>query len=90
MNPMSRSFVAKLEAFVGQGVIALVQFRKGERKDTVMAEHLRKFAKEEGVLFVGVAREKTPVFRGEKRRMDQSHPVCRHPSLTHLLQVRRL
>jgi hypothetical protein len=48
--------------------VPLVQFRKGERKDTVMAEHLRRFAGEDGVLFVGKAQEKTPVFRTEKRR----------------------
>jgi hypothetical protein len=33
-----------------------------------MSEHLRRFAREEGVLFVGKAQEKTPVFRTEKRR----------------------
>ena len=33
-----------------------------------MAEHLRSFASEEGVLFVGKAQEKTPVFRTEKRK----------------------
>ena len=33
-----------------------------------MAEHLRKFRKDEGVVFVGKAQEKTPVFRTEKRR----------------------
>lgn len=48
--------------------IPLVQIRKGERKDTVMAEHLSRFAGEEGVLFVGKAQDKTPVFRTEKRR----------------------
>jgi hypothetical protein len=68
MSPMSRSFVAKLEGFVAQHEIPLVQFRKGQRKDTVMAEHLGKFGREEGVLFVGKAQEKTPVFRTEKRR----------------------
>ena len=51
MSPMSRSFVAKLEGFVAQHEIPLVQFRKGQRKDAVMAEHLRKFGKEEGVVF---------------------------------------
>jgi hypothetical protein len=61
MSPMSRGFVAEHE-------IPLVQFRKGQRKDTVMAEHLRTFGKEEGVVFVGKAQEKTPVFRTEKRR----------------------
>jgi hypothetical protein len=50
-----------------QGV-SLVQFHKGERKDDVMAEHLRAFDKDEGVVFIGKAQEKTPVFRTEKRR----------------------
>jgi hypothetical protein len=68
MSPMSRNFVAKLEGFVAQHEIPLVQFRKGQRKDAVMAEHLRKFGQEEGVVFVGKAQEKTSVFRTEKRR----------------------
>jgi hypothetical protein len=46
----------------------LVQFRKDQRKDTVMAEHLGKFHQHEGVVFVGKAQEKTSVFRTEKRR----------------------
>ena len=61
-------FVAKLERFVVQHEIPLVQFRKGQRKDTVMAEYLGKFHRPEGVVFVGKAQEKTPVFRTEKRR----------------------
>ena len=68
MSPISRTFVATLERFVVQHEIPLVQFRKGQRKDTVMAEHLGKFHKQEGVVFVGKAQEKTPVFRTEKRR----------------------
>src|ERR1700682_4676567 len=68
MKPMSRGFVAALDRFVAQREIPLVQFRKGQRKDAVMAEHLAKFGKQEGVVFVGKAQEKTPVFRTEKRR----------------------
>jgi hypothetical protein len=49
MEPMSRRFVAALEAFVVLHEVPLVQFRKGQRKDQVMAEHLRKFGKDEGV-----------------------------------------
>jgi hypothetical protein len=67
MEPMSRRFVAALEDFVVLHEVPLVQFRKGQRKDQVMAEHLRKFGKDEGVVFVGKAQEKTPVFRTEKR-----------------------
>jgi hypothetical protein len=68
MQPMSRAFVAKLESFAAQQTIPLVQFHKGQRKDDVMKEHLRKFGEAEGVVFIGKAQEKTPVLRTEKRR----------------------
>ena len=38
------------------------------RKDEAAWEHLATFPHTEGVLFVGKAQEKTPVFRTEKRR----------------------
>jgi hypothetical protein len=68
MSPMTRSFVAKLEDFAARHGIPLVQFCRGQRKDAVMAEHLRHFAHEEGVVFIGKAQENTPVFRTERRR----------------------
>lgn len=68
MSPMTRNFVVALEDFVARHGIPLVQFCKGQRKDTVMAEHLRHFAHEEGIVFVGKAQENTPVFRTERRR----------------------
>ena len=67
MNPMSRRFVAALDSFIARHAVPLVLFRKGQRKDDVMAERLRSFAHEEGVVFIGKAPEKTPVFRTEKR-----------------------
>ena len=68
MSPLSRRFVTALEAFAAEHELPLLQFHKGQRKDDVMAEHLRKFGKEEGVVFIGKAQEKSPVFRTEKRR----------------------
>jgi hypothetical protein len=68
MSPMTRNFVAALENFVTEHQVPLVQFCKGQRKDAVMAEHLRRFKAEEGVVFVGKAQENTPVFRTERRR----------------------
>jgi hypothetical protein len=44
-----------------------VLFRNGQRKDNVMTERLRTFVHEEGIVFIGKAQEKTPVFRAEKR-----------------------
>src|SRR3954463_9587176 len=68
MDPMTKSFVAGMERFAKQEQIPVGQFRKGQRKDDVMAEHLARFGKPEGVVLLGKAQEKTPVFRTEKRR----------------------
>lgn len=68
MGPLTRCFVAALEDFVAQHGVALVQFSPGQRKDTVMAQYLRRFTPEEGVVFIGKAQENTPVFRTERRR----------------------
>jgi hypothetical protein len=38
----------------------------------VAAEQRRKFTKEEGVVFIGKAQEKTPVFRTERRRNERT------------------
>lgn len=68
MDPMTKSFVAGMERYAKQKEIPLVHFRKGQRKDDVMAEHLARFDQPEGVVLLGKAQEKTPVFRTEKRR----------------------
>jgi len=52
MSPMTRNFVAALEDFAARHEIPLVQFEKGQRKDAVMAERLRHFALDEGVVFI--------------------------------------
>ena len=54
--------------FAGDNGIPWVDFVKGQRKDDVMHEHLRRFTGSQGVLFVGRAQEKTKLFRTEKRR----------------------
>ena len=72
MAPMTRRFVAALEDFVARRGIPLVRFSPGQRKDTVMAEQLRRFPREEGIVFVGKAQENTPVFRTERRRSPQT------------------
>jgi hypothetical protein len=72
MDPISKSFVAAMDAFARQEQVPVVPFRKGQRKDDVAAEHLSRFEKTEGVLFIGKAQEKTPVFRTERRRSEKS------------------
>jgi hypothetical protein len=52
-----------------------VQFRKGQRKDTVMAEYLGKFHQQEGVVFVGKAHEKTAAGNGVSASLESA---CTH------------
>ena len=68
MDPISQAFIESIHAFIEQRGVPLVGFTKGQRKDDVMAEHLAQFDRDEGVVFVGRAQEKTPVFRTQKRR----------------------
>jgi hypothetical protein len=68
LAPISDDFIKAIETFVHDNAVELLTFAKGQRKDDVAAEHLARFSQSEGVLFVGKAQEKTPVFRTEKRR----------------------
>ena len=68
LAPISDAFVRAIEDFTDTHAIPLLTFAKGQRKDDVAAEHLARFRQPEGVLFVGKAQEKTPVFRTQKRR----------------------
>src|SRR6202142_3660331 len=43
MDPISKTFVAALEDFARREKIPVIHFRKGQRKDTIAAQHLRKF-----------------------------------------------
>ena len=63
MDPITKAFIARMEQFAKQEKVPLVQFEKGQRKDDVAAEYRKKFTAGEGVLFIGKAQEKTPVFR---------------------------
>ena len=72
MDPISKGFVAEMEDFAEREGVPVVLFRKGQRKDDIAAEHLKRFTKPEGVLFIGKAQEKTLVFRTERRRNAQT------------------
>ncbi len=65
--PMSRQFVADIHAFAKATGVPLVRFAKGERKDDIMHEHLASFTGTDQVVFIGVAQEKSHVFRTERR-----------------------
>jgi hypothetical protein len=63
-------FAAAVHRFAEQERVPWVDFARGQRKDDVMHEHLAVFqaaGRTEGVVFIGRAQEKTPLFRTEKR-----------------------
>ena len=68
LEPISRAFVAALHAFAADHGVPVVDFAKGQRKDDLAQEYLARFEGTDGVLFIGRAQEKAPVFRTEKRR----------------------
>lgn len=72
MDPITKDFIARMEKFAKQESIPMLTFQKGQRKDDVAAEYRKKFTAQEGVLFIGKAQEKTPVFRTERRRNEQT------------------
>jgi hypothetical protein len=64
---ISDRFTAAVHRFALDRRVPWVNFVKGQRKDDVMHEHLARFTAPEGVVFIGRAQEKTPLFRTERR-----------------------
>ena len=67
MGRVTKAFVECVEAFAQASQVPMVTFQKGQRKEEVAVSYLARMEKPEGVLFIGKAQEKTPVFRTEKR-----------------------
>lgn len=64
----SRQFVRDIQQFTTEQGVPLVAFEQGQRKEDIAHAHLARFQRDEGVLFVGRAQEKAPIFRTERRR----------------------
>ena len=74
MAPMTAAFTADISHFIAARGVDLVRFARGQRKDDVTREYLRRADRDdrglvpEQVLYAGVAQEKQKVFRTSKRR----------------------
>src|ERR1044072_3576896 len=68
LGEVTDAFAAAVHRFGRDHRVAGVACGKGQRKDDVMHEPLARFDREEGVLFIGRAQEKTHLFRTERRR----------------------
>src|SRR5712691_9246491 len=67
LAPVSEAFSRSVRSFAASCGIPWVDFAKGQRKDDVAREYLAGFTGTEGVLFIGRAQEKVPLFRTRKR-----------------------
>jgi hypothetical protein len=63
MKPITKKFVADIEAFAMRHDVPIIRFQKGQRKDDIAKEYLAEFEGDEGVMFIGKAQEKASVFR---------------------------
>src|SRR5580692_5842873 len=68
LAPVSEAFTRSVRSFAASCGIPWVDFARGQRKDDVAQEYLAGFTGTEGVLFIGRAQEKVPLFRTRKRR----------------------
>lgn len=68
MAPITKVFIRSIDRFVEEHDVPMIPFQKGQRKDDIAKDHFSRFPHHEGVVFVGKAQEKAPVFRTEKRR----------------------
>jgi len=66
--PMTDSFIKSIREFLQQEDIPLVRFQKGQRKDALFQQRLRRFKADQGVVFVGVVQEKARVPRTIRRQ----------------------
>jgi hypothetical protein len=68
LAPVSAAFTKAMRAFAADRQIPWVDFARGQRKDDVAHQYLAAFTGAEGMLFIGRAQEKVPLFRTRKRR----------------------
>ncbi len=68
MAPITDAFVASIHRFADERGLELVAFKPGQRKDDLAQQYLAEFPAQEGIMFIGVAQEKTWVWGTRKRR----------------------
>jgi hypothetical protein len=68
LDPISKQFVRGIEELVEREQVPLIAFERGQRKDDVTKEQLKRHGDREGVIYVGRAQEKVRVVRTQKRR----------------------
>jgi hypothetical protein len=85
MLPMTARFAADIDHYIAARGLDLVRFAKGQSKDEVARRYLAGHDGGEQILFVGVAQEKTRVWRTRQRRdpvTGRRYPwLCQEPAM---------
>lgn len=63
LKQMVDAFVERIRSFAEKNRIPIVHFERGQRKEQVVRERLKRFKPQEGVVMIGVAQEKVSGFR---------------------------
>ena len=73
---IGRRYVAEIEQFAAENGIPIVRFGRRERKHEIASPYLEQAAREGrfGVVLIGVAQERTFVWRGWRRGGSDAHP----------------
>ena len=66
LGQISDSFKTRLRAWAQQHKIPWIEFRRGERKDTVVQRYRERFRKPHGVVLIGVAQERMSAWTATK------------------------
>ncbi|MFH1135681.1 MAG: hypothetical protein V1816_06310 [Pseudomonadota bacterium] len=72
-TPLRERFIEDVEQMVVQQDIPLIQFIRGQRKDDIANDLRSRYKSDEGVVFVGVAQEKTNAFKAQKIKGATGH-----------------
>jgi hypothetical protein len=73
MAPISRAFVAAIEAYAQTQQVPVLTFEKGQRKDDVVAPYVARAAGQDRIVLIGKAQEKTTTFRTTKGHGLRTH-----------------
>jgi hypothetical protein len=76
LGKMGRGYVEAINRFVAEREIPVVRFAKGDVKEQIAREHFKRAEQEGrfGVVMVGIAQEKTSVWRGWRDGGSDGHP----------------
>ena len=64
LGKMTDEYKATVEAFARENGIPLFHFERGIRKDDVAAEYRERHGEKEGILFIGIAQERSLCLQG--------------------------